>query len=227
MLFLVISEPRPERPVQRHRRAAKLLDLDPAPDRQGRGPFGSRQGWPRRGGAVRRALQRGVARPPERLGRHHPGAGSGARPDRSRKRKAVPRGASGVATHMPTLDVAAGSILAYRLFDVAYAIDLGQGRGNMGTHRPHRKFPRAADHHARQGGGLRRAAGRPRPRHHHAAPAGRSAVPATVTARLYEFGVVSIALRVPVTDLSWSAFSDRAQCSRSGCRPGPGHRSVD
>ena len=36
------------------------------------------------------------------------------------KRKAVPGGANGVATHMATLDVATGAILAYRLFDVAY-----------------------------------------------------------------------------------------------------------
>ena len=57
MLFLVISEPRPERAVQRHRGAAELLDLDPATDRRRRGPLGPRQGRPRRGGAVRRRLQ--------------------------------------------------------------------------------------------------------------------------------------------------------------------------
>ncbi len=34
-------------------------------------------------------------------------------------------------------------------------------------------------------------------------------VQATVTARLYDFGVVSIALRVPVEDLSWAAFTER------------------
>ena len=32
---------------------------------------------------------------------------------------------------------------------------------------------------------------------------------ATVTARLYDFGVISIALRVAVTDLSWAVFSQR------------------
>ena len=107
-----------------------------------------------------------------------------------------------------TLDVTAGSILAYRLFDVAYAIDLGKAEETWART-------------VRTGSSRGRLANTPPKAIAFGVPPvalglGTVALPlpegplqATVTARLYDFGVVSIALRVPVTDLSWAAFSQR------------------
>jgi hypothetical protein len=107
-----------------------------------------------------------------------------------------------------TLDVTAGSILAYRLFDVAYAIDLakaeqiwartvrtGSSRGRLTT-TPPKAIAFGVPPVALDMGSLELQL-----------PDGP--LQATVTARLYDFGVVSIALRVAVTDLSWTAFSQR------------------
>jgi hypothetical protein len=107
-----------------------------------------------------------------------------------------------------TLDVSAGSILAYRLFDVAYAIDLakaeetwartvrtGSSRGRLTT-TPPKAIAFGVPPVALGLGTI-------------ALPLPDGSLQATVTARLYEFGVVSIALRVAVTDLSWAAFSQR------------------
>jgi hypothetical protein len=107
-----------------------------------------------------------------------------------------------------TLDVTAGSILAYRLFDVAYAIDLakaediwartvrtGSSRGRL-TSTPPKAIAFGVPPVALDMGTL-------------ALPLPEAPLQATVTARLYDFGVISIALRVPVTDLSWAAFSQR------------------
>jgi hypothetical protein len=107
-----------------------------------------------------------------------------------------------------TLDVSAGAILAYRLFDVAYAIDLakaeetwartvrtGSSRGRLTTTPP--KAVAFGEPPVALGLGTIALA----------LPEGP--VQATATARLFDFGVVSIALRVPVTDLSWAAFSQR------------------
>ncbi|MEA2777405.1 MAG: hypothetical protein QOF90_2811 [Acetobacteraceae bacterium] len=106
------------------------------------------------------------------------------------------------------LDVSVGYILAYRLFDVAYAIDLakaedtwartvrtGSSRGRLTTTPPKAisfGVPPVAL-------GLGTVA--------LALPEG--AVQANATARLFDFGVVSLALRVTVTDLSWAIFSQR------------------
>ncbi|MEA2744894.1 MAG: hypothetical protein QOG25_3265, partial [Acetobacteraceae bacterium] len=106
------------------------------------------------------------------------------------------------------LDVSVGYILAYRLFDVAYAIDLakaedtwartvrtGSSRGRLTTTPPKAisfGVPPVAL-------GLGTVA--------LALPEG--AMQANATARLFDFGVVSLALRVPVTDLSWAIFSQR------------------
>jgi hypothetical protein len=106
------------------------------------------------------------------------------------------------------LDVAAGYILAYRLFDVAYAIDLaiaeetwartvrtGSSRGRLTT-----TPPKALDFGVPPVAlGLGTIT----------LPLPDGLLPATVTARLYDFGVVSIGIRVAVTDLSWTAFSQR------------------
>jgi hypothetical protein len=106
------------------------------------------------------------------------------------------------------LDVTAGSILAYRLFDVAYAIDLakaeqiwartvrtGSSRGRLTTSPP-KAIAFGVPPVALDMGTL-------------ALPLPEGSLQATVTARLYDFGVISIALRVAVTDLSWAAFSQR------------------
>jgi hypothetical protein len=46
-------------------------------------------------------------------------------------------------------------------------------------------------------------------------------VPATVTARLFDFGAVSIAIRVAVTGLSWTAFSHRLNDVDRAVGPAP------
>ena len=111
-------------------------------------------------------------------------------------------------TVAPTLDVATGAILAYRLFDVAYAIDLGKAeaiwartmrtgssRGRLTT-TPAKAVAFGVPPVALDLGFI-------------TLPLPDGPLQATVTARLYDFGVVSIALRVAVVDLSWSAFSQR------------------
>jgi hypothetical protein len=107
-----------------------------------------------------------------------------------------------------TLDVAAGYILAYRLFDVAYAIDLakaeevwartvrtGSSRGRLTT-TPPKAVAFGVPPVALGLGTITLAL-----------PDGP--MPAVVTARLYDFGVVSIAVRVAVVDLSWAEFTQR------------------
>jgi hypothetical protein len=106
------------------------------------------------------------------------------------------------------MDVATGAILAYRLFDVAYAIDLrkaeetwartvrtGSSRGRL-TATPPKAVAFGVPPVALGLGVVSLAM-----------PDGP--VQAAATARLYEFGVVSIALRVPVADLPWDEFSHR------------------
>ena len=106
------------------------------------------------------------------------------------------------------MEVNAGAVLAYRLFDVAYAIDLrkaeeiwartvrtGSSRGRL-TATPQKAVAFGVPPVA-LGLGLVDLA----------LPDGP--VQATATARLFEFGVVSIALHVSVADLSWGDFSHR------------------
>jgi hypothetical protein len=107
-----------------------------------------------------------------------------------------------------TLDVSSGCILAYRLFDVAYAIDLGKAeetwartvrtgssRGRL-AHTPPKAIAFGVPPVALELGTV-------------ALSLPDGPLQASVTARLYDFGVVSIALRVPVTDLPWAVFSQR------------------
>jgi hypothetical protein len=106
------------------------------------------------------------------------------------------------------MDVATGAILAYRLFDVAYAIDLpkaeatwartvrtGSSRGRLTT-TPAKAVAFGVPPVALALGPI-------------TLKLPDIPVQATVTARLYDFGVVSIALRVPVIDLAWTEFSHR------------------
>jgi hypothetical protein len=106
------------------------------------------------------------------------------------------------------LQVGAGAIVAYRLFDAAYAIDVEKaekawaltGRTESSRVRLSTTLPKAI------------AFGVP-PVALALGPITLSLpdgpVHATATARLFDFGVVSIALRVPVMNLSWAAFSLR------------------
>jgi hypothetical protein len=104
------------------------------------------------------------------------------------------------------LDVVAGTILAYRLFDVAYAIDLakaeetwartvrtGSSRGRLTT-TPAKAVAFDVPPVALGLGSVVLNL-----------PDGPQ--PAAATARLYDFGVISIALRVPLAGVSWDAFS--------------------
>lgn len=105
-----------------------------------------------------------------------------------------------------TLDVVSGAVIAYRLFDVAYEIDLAKAETTWA-----RKV--------RTGSSRGRLSATPAKAVAFGVPpvalgldtlalaVGSGSVQATVTARVYDFGVVSLALRVPVADLSWAAYS--------------------
>ena len=105
------------------------------------------------------------------------------------------------------LDVAEGYILAYRLFDVAYAIDLGvaeetwartvrtgSSRGRLTT-TPPKALAFGVPPVALGLGAV-------------TLPLPEGPLPATATARLY-FGVISIGLRVTVANLPWPDFAQR------------------
>jgi hypothetical protein len=106
------------------------------------------------------------------------------------------------------LDVATGYVLAYRLFDVAYEIDLAKAEETWART-------------ARTGSSRSRLTTTPAKAMAFGVPPvsldlgtitldlAEASQQASVTARLHDFGVISIALRVPVTGLSWTAFSQR------------------
>jgi hypothetical protein len=106
-----------------------------------------------------------------------------------------------------SLHVATGAIIAYRLFEVAYAIDLAKAESvwartvRTGTSRSRLTVtpPKAVAFGVPPVELALDPITLPLP-----AP-----FPATVTARLYEFGVVTLALHVPVADLTWAAFTQR------------------
>jgi hypothetical protein len=104
------------------------------------------------------------------------------------------------------LEVVAGSVIAYRLFEVAYAIDLKQ------VEKLWAQQARTASTRGRLTATPPKAVAFGVP----PVAVALDAVPlaledgpvqANVTARLHDFGVVSLALRVPVAGLSWSAFT--------------------
>jgi len=112
---------------------------------------------------------------------------------------------------MPTMPgsneirIESGAVIAYRLFDIAYAIDL----------------PKVEALWARQAKASTRArltATPPKAMAFGVPPVALALEPieislpdrpvqASVTARLYDFGAVTLALRVPVRDMAWSGFS--------------------
>ena len=103
--------------------------------------------------------------------------------------------------------VVSGEVIAYRLFDIAYAVDLDRAEAIV-ARRP------AADR-ARK----RLSATPPKAVAYDVPPLVLTLDPvplsirggttaATVTARLYDFGVLSLALGVPARDLGWTEFSE-------------------
>jgi hypothetical protein len=103
--------------------------------------------------------------------------------------------------------IRAGAVIALRLFDVAYAIDLGRAEKLWAAQ-------------ARASSRLRLTATPPTAMAFGVAPLALEldpvaldlpgqAVSADVTARLYDFGAIAIALRVPASGLDWPGFVQR------------------
>jgi len=103
--------------------------------------------------------------------------------------------------------VSAGAVIALRLFDVAYAIDLARAERLWAAQ-------------ARASSRLRLTATPPKAMAFGVPPLalaldpiglelGGQRVTAAVTARLYDFGAISIALHVAVAGLTWSGFAQR------------------
>ena len=132
---------------------------------------------------------------------------------------AAPRPAAPPESPVDELRVASGSIVAYRLFDIAYAIDL------PAAERLWARQSRAWSTRARLSTAPAKAVafGVP-PVELALAPVamqlGTARLSANVVARLYEFGVVTFALHVPASDLPWSAYvalTDQVdRCLRGG-----------
>ena len=107
----------------------------------------------------------------------------------------------------PELVVRAGAVIALRLFDVAYAIDLGKAETLWAAQ-------------ARVSSRLRLTTTPPKAMAFGVPPLAVALDPvslelegqtvtAAVTARIYDFGAISISLHVPVAALPWSAFEQR------------------
>ncbi len=106
------------------------------------------------------------------------------------------------------LAVTAGAIIAYRLFEIAYAIDLSRAEAIWASR------ARTASTRGRLSATPPKAVAFGVP------PLALMLdplmltldgiqVPAAVTVRLYDFGVISIALRIPAESASWGAFTAR------------------
>ena len=118
--------------------------------------------------------------------------------------------------------VAEGEVIAFRLFDIAYAVDLVRAEAIWST---------------RPGAGSARrrlSATPPKAVAYDVPPVvltlepvallieGHLAV-AGVTARLYDFGVLTLALRVPAADLGWTGFAELVNAVDRVVGPGAGH----
>lgn len=105
------------------------------------------------------------------------------------------------------LRVVSGAVIAYRLLDIAYAIDLPKAEALWAER------TRSASTRARLNATPAKAVAfgvppvelalDPVPLH-----LDSTTFTAEVTARLFDFGVLTLALRVPARDLSWSDFTD-------------------
>jgi hypothetical protein len=122
---------------------------------------------------------------------------------------------------MSEIFVASGEMIAYRLFDVAYEVNLDRAEAVLEQH-----------HGA---GGVRKQlnATPPKAVAYDVAPLvlTRDPVPlvlrgetiaATATVRLYDFGVLSLALSIAVGDLSWPEFVQGLNAFDERVGPGPG-----
>jgi hypothetical protein len=100
--------------------------------------------------------------------------------------------------------VAVGAVVALRLFDVAYAIDLARAEALLAEQaRTARRIRLSATPPKAMAFGVPPVALELEPV---TLPLEDGNVVADVTVRLYDFGVVTIALRFPVTDASWTDF---------------------
>ncbi len=118
--------------------------------------------------------------------------------------------------------VASGEVIAYRLFDVAYAVDLARAEAIWS---------------ARPGAGSARrrlSATSPKAVAYDVPPVVLTLEPvplelpngsvlASATARLYDFGVLSLALDVPAHDLGWTDFANLLNAVDAVIGPGTGH----
>jgi len=105
------------------------------------------------------------------------------------------------------LEIVSGAVIAYRLFDVAYAIDLPKAE-TLWTERARSSSTRA-----------RLSATAAKAMAFGVAPVevvldpvslrlGTATATAGVTVRLYDFGVATIALRLPASGVPWSVFAE-------------------
>lgn len=115
--------------------------------------------------------------------------------------------------------VLAGEIIAYRLFDIAYAIDLGRAEALWQS--------RAGTTSARQ----RLRATPPKAVAYDVPPLSLTLAPerlalpkagitATVTCRLYDFGVLALSVYVPARELDWDDFVDLLEAVNALLGPG-------
>lgn len=119
------------------------------------------------------------------------------------------------------LVINAGAIVALRLFDIAYSIDLGRVEALT----------------ARQPGSASRAklSGTPEKAVAFGVPPvvlalepvtighGAASMRAEVTARFYDFGAIALAVRVPVSTMRWSAFVAQVQAVDQAIGPSADH----
>ena len=118
-----------------------------------------------------------------------------------------------------TVRVLAGEVIAYRLFDVAYAIDLGQAEalwqarvGATSARRRLRATPPKAVAYDVPPLSLTLAPER--------LVLPEAAITATVTARLYDFGVLALTVHVPARELEWDGFVDLVEAVHGLLGPG-------
>ncbi len=119
---------------------------------------------------------------------------------------------TGIGLGETGLEVAAGAIVAFRLFDIAYAVDLARAEA-LWASSAHNGQSRSAIR-------SRLSATPPKAVAFGVPPVvlmfepvnldlDGTRVEASATGRLYDFGVISFALRVPVANLAWPAFVAR------------------
>jgi len=136
--------------------------------------------------------------------------------------------ASAAATHLPAspdLLVRAGQVTALRLFDIAYAIDLKRAEALWAA-----RAPRAGERRGLTGTPPKAMSfGEPPlilPLPPLPLALADGMVEANVTARVYDFGVVSLALSVPATDLPWGEFAARVNLLQQAVGPTAGARPI-